>query len=161
MCRATTHAAVQEGEFVESFRPAEGFLRYLKLHFWILLILIDVAILIGWIILTAAAPVAGILLAGPALFLAVVPDVIAYVAIHLRYDTTWYVVSDRSLRIRRGIWIIQETTITFENVQNVSVNRARCNVGSVSPICRSRRPAVADERSTRSKGARSWPRTRA
>ena len=53
----------------------------------------------------------------------VAPDVIAYVAIHLRYDTTWYVLTDRSLRIRRGIWIIHETTISFENVQNVEVRQ--------------------------------------
>jgi uncharacterized membrane protein YdbT with pleckstrin-like domain len=51
----------------------------------------------------------------------IAPDVIAYVGLHLRYDTTWYVFTDRSLRIRRGIWVIHETTITFENVQNVAV----------------------------------------
>ncbi len=114
---------VQGGETVESFRPAEGFLRYLKLEFWIFLVLIDVAIGVAWVVTTILAPVVGILLALPAVILAVVPDVVAYIAIHLRYDTTWYVVSDRSLRIRRGIWIIHETTITFENVQNVSVSQ--------------------------------------
>jgi uncharacterized membrane protein YdbT with pleckstrin-like domain len=31
--------------------------------------------------------------------------------------------SDRSLRIRRGIWVIHETTITFENVQNVTMRQ--------------------------------------
>src|SRR5690606_33015047 len=31
--------------------------------------------------------------------------------------------TDRSLRIRRGIWDIMEHTITFENVQNVSVSQ--------------------------------------
>ena len=113
----------QEGETVESFRPAEGFLRYLKLQFWIWLVVIDLAFFIGWIAITAASPVVGVLLALPALALAVVPDVVAYVAIHLRYDTTWYVMSDRSLRIRRGIWIIHETTITFENVQNVTLSQ--------------------------------------
>ena len=35
----------------------------------------------------------------------------------------WYVMSARSLRCRRGIWIILEHTITFENVQNVYVTR--------------------------------------
>jgi membrane protein YdbS with pleckstrin-like domain len=114
---------VQQGDSVESFRPAPGFLRYLKLQFWFWLIVIDLAILIGWIAITVASPLAGAILAVPALLVAVVPDVLAYVAIHLRYDTTWYVVSDRSLRIRRGIWIIHETTITFENVQNVGVRQ--------------------------------------
>ena len=59
----------------------------------------------------------------PFLFALVAPDVVAYVGIHLRYDTTWYVLTDRSLRIRRGILSIHETTISFENVQNVEVRQ--------------------------------------
>jgi len=107
----------------ESFRPAPGFLRYLKFRFWLLLLIIDVAILFVWVVIAVASPIAGAILAIPALAIAVLPDIVAYVAIYLRYDTTWYVVSDRSMRIRRGIWTIHETTITFENVQNVSVNQ--------------------------------------
>jgi hypothetical protein len=49
--------------------------------------------------------------------------VLAYVAIHLRYDTTWYVISERSMRLRHGVWSVHETTITFENVQNVQVSQ--------------------------------------
>jgi membrane protein YdbS with pleckstrin-like domain len=48
---------------------------------------------------------------------------VAYIALQLRFDTTWYVMSGRSLRIRRGIWLIRETTITFENVQNVELKQ--------------------------------------
>ena len=114
---------VSAGETFESFQPAPGFLRYMKLTFWIGLTLFDGAILIGWLVVLAASPTAGILLLLPALIIAVVPDIIAYLAIHLRYDTTWYVITRRSLRIRRGIWVIRETTITFENVQNVTVNQ--------------------------------------
>jgi hypothetical protein len=55
--------------------------------------------------------------------LIVLPDIVAYVGIHLRYDTTWYVLTDRSLRIRRGILNVHETTISFENVQNVEVRQ--------------------------------------
>ena len=47
----------------------------------------------------------------------------ADIAIHLRYDTTWYVLSDRSMRIRCGILNIYETTITYENIQNVSIHQ--------------------------------------
>lgn len=108
---------------VESFRPSAGYLRYMTFQFWVLLAIIDIAILIGWIAITIAAPIAGAILAIPALIIAVVPDVLAYVAIHLKYDTTWYVLTDRSLRIRRGIWVIHETTITFENIQNVVVDQ--------------------------------------
>ena len=111
------------GERAESFRPAPGFLRLLKLQFWIALAAIDLAIFVGWLALTIAVPVVGIVLAPVALAIAVLPDVVAYVAIHLRYDTTWYVMTNRSLRIRRGIWVIGETTFTFENVQNVAVRQ--------------------------------------
>jgi membrane protein YdbS with pleckstrin-like domain len=108
---------------LQAFQPAEGFLRYLRFQFWVFLAIIDGAILVAWIAVTLALPWLGFLLAGPAFFIAVVPDVVAYVAIHLRYDTTWYVLGSRSLRIRRGIWVIRETTITYENVQNIKVTQ--------------------------------------
>lgn len=114
---------VVSSESIRSFRPAEGFLRYLKFQFWIGLSIIDGLLCMGWFFLTIALPLVGFLITPVALALIVAPDIAAYLAIHLRYDTTWYVVSDRSLRIRRGIWIIHETTITFENVQNVTVNQ--------------------------------------
>jgi membrane protein YdbS with pleckstrin-like domain len=114
---------VPPGEHMESFRPAEGFLRYLKFFFWIGLSIFDVALLLGWLVITVASPLAGIILAVPVLVVAVVPDIFAYIAIHLRYDTTWYVMTSRSLRFRRGIWLLHETTITFENVQNVEIRQ--------------------------------------
>jgi hypothetical protein len=109
------------GSNAKSFRPSPGFLRYLKFQFWCLLLAFDIAVLAVSLVLAMRFPVIAPWLIPLALIVAVVPDIIAYVAIHLRYDTTWYITTDRSLRIRRGIWEIHETTITFENVQNVSV----------------------------------------
>jgi membrane protein YdbS with pleckstrin-like domain len=43
------------------------------------------------------------------------------VAIQLDYDYHHYVLTDRSLRIRRGIWTQIEATLTYANVQNVRV----------------------------------------
>lgn len=114
-----THA----GEKLDSFRPSPGFLRYLKFKFWIALTLIDVIIIVPWLGLTIFKPIAGLLVAPIVLAIAFVPDIIAYLAIHLRYDTTWYVMTERSMRIRRGIWIINEITITFENIQNVTIKQ--------------------------------------
>jgi len=111
------------GESVDSFRPAQGFLDYLKFKFWIVLLLSDAALFVLWVILLVRAPGPAILLIPVFLVLIVLPDLVAYVALHLRYDTTWYVMSDRSLRIRRGIWVIRETTVTFENVQNVELSQ--------------------------------------
>lgn len=106
-----------------AFRPDRAFLSYLKFWFWIPAILFDLALVGGWAAITIALPWLGALLFVPMLVVAIVPDVVLYVALHLRYDTTWYVLTDRALRIRRGVWSIRETTITFENVQNVSITQ--------------------------------------
>ena len=112
----------RQGE-LRVFHPSRNYLRYLKFYFWIGLVVIDVGILIGWLLILQASYFWGSLTAVPALVIAVVPDVIAYIAIHLRYDTIWYGVSERGLFIRRGIWLISEHTITIENIQNLSVTQ--------------------------------------
>lgn len=117
-----TLLALGDGK-IDSFRPAQGFLDYLKLQFWIVLLLVDGALILLWLILLARSPLAALMLGPVFLVLIVVPDILAWVALQLRYDTTWYVMSDRSLRIRRGIWIIRESTATFENVQNVELKQ--------------------------------------
>jgi len=109
------------GETVQSIRPSAGYLRYLKLLFWVAFLPGDIVPILIWLAISIAFPIVGIILVVPLVVVLIAPDVIAYVGLHLRYDTTWYVFTDRSLRIRRGIWVIHETTITFENVQNVEV----------------------------------------
>lgn len=111
----------RDGEGIETFNPAPGFLAYLKFWFWIALTAFDGALIAGWIAICVTSPFAGALLALPVWALAILPDIVAYVAIHLRYDTMWYVMTPRSIRLRRGVWIVHEVTITFENVQNVKV----------------------------------------
>src|SRR4051812_38742026 len=91
------------GGFCRSFKPAPEFLRYLKLWFWLALVWPDILVALGWSAVMLTVPWLGLLLAPFALALAILPDIVAYVALHLRYDTTWYVVTDRSLRVRRGI----------------------------------------------------------
>jgi uncharacterized membrane protein YdbT with pleckstrin-like domain len=98
-------------------------MRYLKFYFWLALLAIDIPLTVVWLVLLVAAPVLGLLLAPVAWFIIIAPDIVAFIAIHLRYDTTWYIMTDRSLRLRRGIWVIREVTITFENVQNILVRQ--------------------------------------
>lgn len=116
------------GEVAHSFRPSPAYLRCLKLLFWIGLLVIDIILTILWIVATIALVSTGlwflaIPLAPIAIALIVLPDIVAYIGIHLRYDTTWYVLTNRSLRVRHGIWIIRELTLTFENVQNVRLSQ--------------------------------------
>ena len=111
------------GEVVRSIKPGLGFLTYLKFQFWIILALIDIGSFVLWVVILVANPIIGALLAIPALAIAVIPDLFAFAAIHVRYDTTWYLVTERGVRIRRGVWLVRENTITFANVQNVEVKQ--------------------------------------
>ena len=44
-----------------------------------------------------------------------------FLALKLNYELRWYIVTDRSLRIRRGVWNVEELTMTFANIQEIRV----------------------------------------
>lgn len=48
---------------------------------------------------------------------------ITYAIARLDYELRWYIVTDRSLRIRAGLAAVQETTMSFANVQQVVVTQ--------------------------------------
>ena len=49
--------------------------------------------------------------------------VLTYAAVRLDFELRWYVVTDRSLRIRSGVWSVQELTMSFANLQQVMVSQ--------------------------------------
>ena len=49
--------------------------------------------------------------------------VVKYFLIRLDYDMRYYVVTDRSLRIREGALLIHEATFTYANVQNLKIHQ--------------------------------------
>jgi membrane protein YdbS with pleckstrin-like domain len=112
-------------ESVQIFRAAPNFLRY-QIIMWgagfavgIFLELIMLAVGHGhekteWFELVAIY----LVLAGT-----VVGAVIKYFLIRIDYDMRYYVVTDRSLRIRQGALLIDESTFTFANVQNLKIHQ--------------------------------------
>lgn len=46
---------------------------------------------------------------------------LALAVLRLDFEKRWYVVTDRSLRVREGVLTVQEMTVTFANIQNVAV----------------------------------------
>lgn len=44
-----------------------------------------------------------------------------FLAMKWQYELRWYIVTDRSLRIRRGVWDVEELTMTFANIQEIRV----------------------------------------
>ncbi len=109
---------------VEIFQAAPNFLRYQVIG-WGAGFAGAMALSIGMIVSghfdgdSAAAALLGYLL----LLLSVVGTIVKYFLIRLEYDMRYYVVTDRSLRIREGAIIIHESTYTFANVQNVRIHQ--------------------------------------
>ncbi len=48
--------------------------------------------------------------------------VITFLEQRWNFELRWYMVTDRSLRIRSGIWSTQELTTTFANIQEIRVS---------------------------------------
>ena len=46
-----------------------------------------------------------------------------YLMVHLDYQLRWYIVTDRSLRIREGLLKVAERTMSFANIQNIAVHQ--------------------------------------
>lgn len=60
-------------------------------------------------------------LAGFVFYLAQVP--FTYALMRLDYEQRWYVVTDRSLRLRTGVWSVREMTMSFANLQQITVTQ--------------------------------------
>jgi membrane protein YdbS with pleckstrin-like domain len=58
---------------------------------------------------------------GVASFLMQIP--LTFLMIRLDYELRWYIVTDRSLRIRSGLVHVREMTMTFANIQHLSVHQ--------------------------------------
>jgi membrane protein YdbS with pleckstrin-like domain len=109
---------------VQIFRASKNFLRYqmivwgfgggISIMFAFALMVIGAfeddsprEAILGWLLLALSIP---------AIF-------IKYFLIRLDYDMRYYVVTDRSLRIRQGAVTIHEGTYTFANIQNLKINQ--------------------------------------
>ena len=60
-------------------------------------------------------------MAGVAMFFIQLP--FTYMLVRLDYELRWYIVTDRSLRIRAGVWNVRESTLTFANIQQITVRQ--------------------------------------
>jgi len=115
------------GTVQRSFRASRNYLRY-KLFKWGAQ---QLATVFGLVAVGAIIPkielmmVARILLiieaAGWVLFFAAIPFSLAVVV--LDFEMRWYMMTDRSLRIREGIFVVREKTMTFANIQKTTVHQ--------------------------------------
>jgi membrane protein YdbS with pleckstrin-like domain len=111
------------------FRAARGYLHYLTAA-WLVT---QAGVLLGALIATvsivatsrAAGPIPSVIGAIELLALSflLVQAGVTYFSMRLDYEMRWYKVTDRSLRIRSGVWNVHEMTMTFANVQNITITQ--------------------------------------
>jgi len=49
--------------------------------------------------------------------------IVTFLARRIDVRMRWYIVTDRSLRIRAGLWQVREITMTFANIQHIAVHQ--------------------------------------
>lgn len=109
-------------EFMRIERADRAFLSY-RLFFWKLYAVAWGASIFVVSIALVLLDIRLLLLVIPLIVLAVLKAATLYVTTRLDYEMRWYVLTDRSLLIREGIWNVHEITLTFANAQNVRVTQ--------------------------------------
>lgn len=104
------------------FRACPAFLAY-NLFFWKLYVAVWAAGVLGAAAVLLLISPWFLLLVIPAVLVAAFKVAVFYVTTRLNYDMRWYVITDRSLLIREGIWVVREITLTFANAQNVRITQ--------------------------------------
>ena len=62
--------------------------------------------------------------------------------VKLDFEKRWYVVTDRSLRVREGIAFVREATVTFAKIQNISMSQGPVQRALGMHACRGRTPCA-------------------
>ena len=106
---------------MQVFRASPKYLKYRLAVYWILFPLPWIGLSILTVVGIAEREVVPLIIAGvigavliPILFF-------AYFAVRIDYDMRYYIVTDRSLRVREGAVIVKEMTLSHANVQNLRV----------------------------------------
>ena len=110
-----------DGEFLKTFRASPAYLNY-RLFYWSLYAVVwGLGVMVAAVFLLLAMGGWGVPLVILVVAFGVVKAGVLYVTTRLDYEMRWYILTERSLRLREGVWTIRELTLTFANVQNVHV----------------------------------------
>jgi len=116
------------------FRAAPNYYRYLLL-LWALRSMALLLVVAFGLLMSIAVPVflqakaghpGALLLLLLPLFvvtLVLVECLFRLAVVRLEYEKRWYVVTDRSLRVREGVVTVREMTVNFANIQNIAISQ--------------------------------------
>ncbi|MEP7364161.1 MAG: PH domain-containing protein [Acidobacteriota bacterium] len=114
-------------ESVRVFRAGRNYYRWRLLQWVLLQAVIGLPILILWLVPGPRqdAPIVALVIwrtlavVSATTYVLLLP--VTYIKQRLDYEMRWYIVTDRSLRVRSGIWSVDELTMTFANIQDIRV----------------------------------------
>jgi membrane protein YdbS with pleckstrin-like domain len=109
------------GSDVLVYRASPKFLTYRMLGFWIIfsfLWMVEAVLILAGIVTGEGPPILIGLIAMPILALA---QLCMYFEYRIDYDMRYYIVTDRSLRVREGAFVVKEKTISYANIQNIGI----------------------------------------
>jgi uncharacterized membrane protein YdbT with pleckstrin-like domain len=116
---------------VRVFRASRNYFRYRLVLWAVTQVAAVIGLLSGLLVLgvvlrgvndsTISSFVRGIEMLAWAGFLAQLP--FSYAVLRLDYELRWYILTDRCLRIREGTVRLREKTLTYANIQNLSVRQ--------------------------------------
>lgn len=105
------------------FRASPRYLTYKLLPFWFGVAVELMALLPVLIVSVHEGSTAVVVLEAVAGLVLAAGTFLGYCAIRLDYELRYYIVTDRSIRIREGAWLMREMTLTHANVQDVSISQ--------------------------------------
>jgi len=110
------------------YRAADNYYKYLLVVWAISSFATILPTLIATIVCLAAAATSNLsplfaLIPSFLLVIMIIASVIHLAIVRLNYEKRWYIVTDRSLRVREGVIGIREITVTFANIQNISISQ--------------------------------------
>lgn len=117
------------GEHVEVFRASPRYLSYrlvawgLQSAFMVLAMGGGVGVACVGIVVQEKVLWPALLLGGSTVLFLFLFVFISYASLRLDYEMRWYVLTDRSLRIREGLGHMREVTLTLANIQDIKVSQ--------------------------------------
>ena len=105
------------------FRAAPNYYRYLLCLWGIRTLVIVPEVLIVGIVPFALHSVIAVLIPLTVLLMFLLFSLCSLAIIRLQFEKRWYIVTDRSLRVREGVIGIREMTVNFANIQNISISQ--------------------------------------
>jgi len=108
---------------VRVLRASPRFLTYRMLPLLFGAAMLGLACVVALIAVVATGELVALIAPAAILLVGVPAIVLGYFCLRVDYELRYYVLTDRSIRVREGAWLVEEKTITFANVQNVRVEQ--------------------------------------